>query len=97
MELGRDSAFSRSWLERSSQGIGGALSWSKGGSMKLALLGYGAMGKLVANWQVPPATRSVYSKIWRSQHGLATVREDSLQGHDAAIDFTVASAGAEKH
>ena len=60
--------------------------------MKLALMGYGAMGRLVAN--LASSSGDEIGLTLRSRD--ASLDKDqlaaSLQGHDAAIDFSVGSA-----
>lgn len=60
--------------------------------MKLALIGYGAMGKLVeslAQAEGHEVTRALTSRD--ASRGVETSAE-ALRGHDAAIDFSVADA-----
>jgi 4-hydroxy-tetrahydrodipicolinate reductase len=60
--------------------------------MKLAVIGYGAMGRLVANLGVEQG-HEVCVKI-NSADAARTAQElaDSLRGYDVAIDFSVAAA-----
>jgi 4-hydroxy-tetrahydrodipicolinate reductase len=60
--------------------------------MKLALIGYGAMGKLVAN--LARAGGDEVGVTITSRDASQAVGEvaNSLRGHDAAIDFSVGSA-----
>ena len=60
--------------------------------MKLALIGYGAMGQLVAS-QARAAGDEIGATL-RSRDAAQTVDEvaASLRGHDAAIDFSVGAA-----
>jgi 4-hydroxy-tetrahydrodipicolinate reductase len=60
--------------------------------MKLALIGYGAMGKLVEN--LAQAAGDAVGTIVTSRAASLTAAEvaTSLHGHDAAIDFSVGSA-----
>ncbi len=60
--------------------------------MKLALIGYGAMGKLVANL-AGAAGDKVETIITSGDASLSAVEvASSLRGHDAAVDFSVGSA-----
>lgn len=60
--------------------------------MKLALIGYGAMGQLVA--QLAKAAGAEIGLTVASPKGQESVAElaQALRGHDAAIDFSVSSA-----
>ncbi len=60
--------------------------------MKLALIGYGAMGKLVE--ALASAEGHEVSRAITSQDGSRPVESltEALRGHDAVIDFSVASA-----
>lgn len=60
--------------------------------MKLALIGYGAMGKLVANLARAAGDEVGLTVSARDKTLDATQLGVSLQGHDAAIDFSVGSA-----
>lgn len=64
--------------------------------MKLALLGYGAMGRLVANLVTSQALTSgdEVGVTLTSRDASKSIRdlESSLRGHDVAIDFSVGGA-----
>jgi len=57
--------------------------------MKLALIGYGAMGKLVE--ALAKTEGHEVSRALTSRDGVESLTEE-LRGHDAAIDFSVADA-----
>ena len=60
--------------------------------MKLALIGYGAMGKLVANLAGAAGDEIGLTVSSRDKSLAAAQLAVSLRGHDAAIDFSVSSA-----
>jgi 4-hydroxy-tetrahydrodipicolinate reductase len=60
--------------------------------MKLALLGYGAMGKLVANLAGAAGDEIGTIVTSRAASLAADQVASSLHGHDAAVDFSVSSA-----
>jgi 4-hydroxy-tetrahydrodipicolinate reductase len=60
--------------------------------MKLALIGYGAMGKLVANLASAGGDEVGVTITSRDASQDASQVANSLHGHDAAIDFSVGSA-----
>jgi 4-hydroxy-tetrahydrodipicolinate reductase len=60
--------------------------------MKLALIGYGAMGKLVANLAGAAGDEIGLRVTSHAAAQDAVQLANSLRGHDAAIDFSVSSA-----
>jgi 4-hydroxy-tetrahydrodipicolinate reductase len=60
--------------------------------MKLALIGYGAMGKLVANLATAAGDELGLTVTSRAASQDAGELAESLSGHDVAIDFSVAAA-----
>src|SRR5258708_6302246 len=80
------STFMRGWCERCSQQRGDET------DMKLALIGYGAMGKLVANLATAAGDELGLTVISHDAARDAGELAESLAGHDVAIDFSVAAA-----
>lgn len=60
--------------------------------MKLALIGYGAMGKLVANLAAAAGDEIGTTVTARDASSTADEVAASLRGHDAAVDFSVGPA-----
>ena len=60
--------------------------------VKLALLGYGAMGKLVATLASAAGDEIGVTLTSAAQNKMLATLATELRGHDAAIDFSVSSA-----
>ena len=60
--------------------------------MKLALLGYGAMGKLVANLATAAGDEIGFTVTSNLESAKPEQLATSLRGHDVAVDFSISSA-----
>lgn len=60
--------------------------------MKLALIGYGAMGQLVANLATAAGDEIGFTVTSKDASSEPQQLAESLQGHDVAVDFSASSA-----